>query len=168
MTELTELYRFTTRDGRWGDDNREYGLGTYSPVPFTASDIPGAGAATNLFVRAPLGSLVTFVTDDGDNYYSDYCDEGKNLWVSMPMWGSSGYDPTKGDGPWNVYIDGQHVAEGLGLPWWWHISTFMVYVPDVRDEPPSPTPPGKGVSYQVVIRTFDDGELVSESIVWET
>lgn len=137
---LKVIDRFTTQDGRWYVSDKPYGIDKDSLLKYINEDIPGRGAATHIFVKVPADAyVVEFNTSDRKNK-TEVFDKGGE-WISFPMFHTSSYNPDVGEvGPWHVRIDGEIVADGLGLPHSEHVSTFLV-VADV--EPVVPEVPDK-------------------------
>jgi hypothetical protein len=152
MLKVTD--RFTTRDGSWEPNNLPFSITPIAAEKYKG--IQGAGAAHHIFVRAPSDAeLIEFNTLDGSNdtHYVVH----DSTWASHPIF--QAYNPDRGEeGAWHVWIDGERVTEeGIGLPYGWHVSTFLV----VEDVEPSvkPVEPGTADKYQL----FKNGVLVWES-----
>lgn len=142
---LKVVYRFTTQDGSWNpNDGKVYTITKEAFDRYAIEGIPGAGGSTHIFVKVPERTeIVEFNTSDGKNPKSIYTN-GKAQWVNFPMFHTSAYNPDRDEvGPWEVRIDGELVAQGLGLPFGWHVSTFLV-VEEAGSVAPLPTPPSVG------------------------
>lgn len=126
--------RFTTRDGSWIPDDRPLSI-TSIAVERYGADRDMLGGANHIYVKAPLGSDVLFMTEGGQNVFHTITPSSG--WANMPMFHSSAYNPSDGqNGPWNVYVNSQPVAFGIGLPYGWHVSTFLVASVDEQPAPP--------------------------------
>lgn len=154
---LKVIDRFTTLDGSWEPNNKPFSI---TPIATKyAGQIPGAGAAHHIFVRAPKGSLVVeFNTEDGLNPSGPLSPDASG-WVNFPIF--QAYNPDKGEaGPWHVWIDGERVtkpSEGMGLPYGWHVSTFLV----VEDAEPDVQVPPEGSAARFTL--YRNGALVYDS-----
>lgn len=154
---LQVVDRFTTRDGLWEVDPRPYGITKEMLDKYGGLDIPGKGGAAHIFVNAPANSMVKFYTTDGNNINTKIVDDSGwcnfNLWASSAYWGEN-------KGPWIVNVSGVEVAEGLGLPEGYHVSTFLI-VEDVKEgsQPDTPSTPPVGVSH---IQVLVNGVVKSE------
>jgi hypothetical protein len=128
---------WTTQDGEWFASSKPYSIDVEHVG--LHNDIPGKGAAHHIFVRVPMGAeVLEFNTEDGQNKTEWLISQGNNnRWYSFPIFQS--YDPTTQQGAWLVRIDGEKVAEGIGLPHGWHVSHFLI-VEDVKPEVPVPEP----------------------------
>lgn len=136
---LKVVDRFTTQDGEWYVSNKPYSITKEALARWSGEDIPGKGGATHIFVLVPFGAMVVeFNTSDGRNRKEYYTYTNGNPWVNHPISKDAAYNPDDNVGPWHVRIDGELVAEGIGLPHSWHVSTFLV-VEDV--EPVAQVPP---------------------------
>lgn len=168
---LKVVDRWTTRDGHWYNSGQEYDIDQAHISKYPASTIPQAGAATHIVVRVPAGSTVEFINRyDGKVYKTaNAFPDGK--WVDFEMYHSSGYVPERGEtGPWTVKVDGQVVAEGIGLPESWHVSTWLVveYV-DGGEEPgtgegpeiPPTEPRNKTITLLTMTIHYSDGTTKS-------
>jgi hypothetical protein len=151
---LRVVDRFTTRDGSWEPNNLPFSITQVAAEKYKG--IPGAGAAHHIFVKLPKDAqVVEFNTLDGRNGITGHVRDG--MWVSHPIF--QGYNPDKGEeGAWHVWVDGERVTqEGIGLPYGWHVSTFLV-VEDVAPQV-EPVEPGAADKYQL----YRNGTLVWES-----
>jgi hypothetical protein len=131
--------RWTTQYGSWDvNANNKYGIDQAHRDQYEAGRlIDGSGADHHIFVKAPQGATVKFTTIPELSKWLD--GDYKNGWWNIPMFGKSTYYPWKGEqGPWRVAVNGQTVAEGIGLPDGLHVSTFLVVADD--SEPPAPIP----------------------------
>lgn len=127
--------RFTTRDGSWEPNGLMYSIAPEAAQQYRAQDIPGAGAANHLFVRAAPGSIVRVNTSDGGNVTNYYVPDSG--WVNHPLFHSSAYVPSRGEtGPWVVSVNRVEIARGIGLPDGLHVATFLV----TDDGAPQPQP----------------------------
>jgi hypothetical protein len=126
---------WTTQDGEWFASSKPYSIDVEHVGKYVG--IPGAGAAHHAMIKSPPSSLVEFFVPGG--LKESRIADGSG-WVNFPMFGESSYNPDVGEvGPWIVRVDGQSVAEGIGLPYGFHVSTFLV-VEDVKPEVPVPEP----------------------------
>lgn len=163
---LKVVDRFTTRDGLWEFDNRPYGLTKEMFDKYGSWDIPGKGGASHIFVKAKPGDTVRFNTNDGNN--PNAFQVGESGWVNFNLWKSSAFWGVD-NGPWKVWVNNIEVAKGLGLPDGLHVSTFLI-VEDVDSGSQPDTPPTIPTSnkvIQIIVKTFADGEVVSEQILWQ-
>ena len=166
---LKVVDRFTTQDGEWYVSNKPYSI-TAKAINKYGSQASQLGGASHIYVRyKPLVPVVFHTKDNNpENIKAVDCDGSG--WANFPMWKSAAYWGNEGDGPWNVVINRQVVAEGLGLPEGFHVSTFLI-VDDVDDsgsQPDTPVPPSDRQVIQVVIKTFINGELSKEEVVWQS
>lgn len=147
MLKVTD--RFTTRDGEWFVSGKPNGITKEELEKYGGEDIPGKGAAHHIFVRVPADAFVVeFNTADGKNpaIYHKPGPLAGVAWINHPIF--QGYNPDAGEvGPWLVRIDGEKVAEGIGLPYGWHVSTFLVVEEANVIVPQQPT---AGDSYLVI------------------
>ena len=165
--------RFTTQDGEWFFNSaRRYGI-TSAMLSKYRHLASLWGGATHVYVKAPKGVLVTIVTEDGQHRHTEYI--GARGYAEMPLYKGSAYNPDRGErGPWKVLVNGEQVADGIGLPFSWHVSTFVVVdeaidVPAPKPQPAPPIPPATGRQYiEVVIRTMRDGIQLGEQVVWRS
>jgi hypothetical protein len=150
---LKVVDRFTTRDGSWEPNNLPFSITQVAAEKYKG--IEGGGAAHHIFVKPPKDAyIVEFNTPDGKNRTQVVVDGDE--WISFPIF--QGYNPDRGEqGAWLVRVDGEKVAEGIGLPHNWHVSTFLV-VEDVAPQV-EPVEPGAADKYQL----YRNGTLVWES-----
>jgi len=151
--KLTE--RFTSRDGRMEVDPRQYGM-TQHGLDVVGDKKSQLGGATQIFVRVdggPTKVVHYFTRDNKFNFLRDPKPEsGWSVWDMTHD--NAGYNPDRGEvGWWNAKVDGadSEVADNIGLPYSWHVSTFLVFTwtdenmgggdgdqgPDVPPDPPS-------------------------------
>jgi hypothetical protein len=151
---LKVIDRFTTRDGSWEPNGLPFSI-TKVATKY-AGQIPGAGAAHHIFVHPPKDAgVVEFDTEDGMNN-TRYAAPFAGGWVSFPMF--QAYNPDNGErGAWLVRVDGEKVADGLGLPYGWHVSTFLV----VEDAEPDVQVPPEGSAARFTL--YRNGALVYDS-----
>jgi hypothetical protein len=152
---LKVVDRFTTRDGSWEPNNLPFSITQVAAEKYKG--IQGAGAAHHIFVLPKVDSaVVEFNTLDGKNKTEHFTDKN-TIWVHHPIF--EPYNPDKGEeGAWHVWVDGERVTqEGIGLPYGWHVSTFLV-VEDVAPQV-EPVEPGAADKYQL----YRNGTLVWES-----
>lgn len=154
---MTVIDKWTTQEGSWDvDDSHPYGIDLEHQVKYGNEDIPGKGGSTHIFVKAPAKS-VTFRTADGLNDTEVW--QSSSGWTNFPMFHSSAYNPDKGErGPWEVWVDGTKVVDGIGLPFGWHVSTFLVVGESGTSTGPT-VPPSSSDVYQL----FKNGVLVWRS-----
>lgn len=132
--------KFTTRDGSWEPDASPYSITRAQLDNYGHEDIPGKGGANHIFVKASPGDTVRFMTSDGENPNAFLV--GDSRWVNLPLFHSSSYAPARGEkGPWEVYVNNDKVADGIGLPDGLHVSTFLVIASSTIPSEPPPTPP---------------------------
>ena len=131
---LKVIDRFTTRDGSWTANNETFSITSIAEEKY--QDCPFKGAATHIIIKAPSGTRVTCQTSDQKN--ATMFVVGQPNWINFPMFHSSAYNPGRGEkGPWEVWANGTLIADDIGLPYSWHVSTFLI----VEDVAVSPTPP---------------------------
>jgi hypothetical protein len=147
--------RFTTQGGKWDyDPGLPYGIDAQRADHYQhGAGIPGAGADHHIMVNAPFGALVYFNTEDRQNPISYYV--GKDGWVNLSLFKGSSYDPGKNEkGTWIVWVNGERVADGIGLPNNNHVSTWLI-VGETNGVPvppvPGPTPPMQIGALEVII-----------------
>lgn len=115
--------RFTTHDGSWEPNGQPYSITAEAARDY--ADCPFKGAANHIIVKAPAGTRITCQTDDLKNATNFVV--GQPDWINFPLYHSSAYNPDSGArGPWQVWANGALVADGIGLPYGWHVSTFLV------------------------------------------
>lgn len=157
---LKIIDRFTTRDGSWEPNDKAFSITPIAAAKY--ANVPGKGAAHHVFVHVPQGTgVVEFNTLNRKNkkeYYSF-----QDGWVNHPIW--EAYVPERdGQGAWHVWVDGERITrdgEGIGLPYGWHVSTFLVVddsAPDVVI-PPGPSVPGQKERWTL----YRNGVLVFDS-----
>jgi hypothetical protein len=156
---LKVIDRFTTLDGSWEPNNKPFSITPTAAAKY--SSIPGKGAAHHIFVRVPQDAgVVEFNTEDGKNPSGPLVPDSSR-WVNFPMFGSSAFNPVRDNGgPWHVWIDGERVTksgEGMGLPYGWHVSTFLV----VEDAEPDVQVPPEGSAARFTL--YRNGALVYDS-----
>lgn len=133
--------QFTTRDGSWEPSSLPYSIPPNYSLMYGGGNIPGKGAANHIMVKARPGDRVAFNTADGTNP-ALYMAESTG-WVNHPMMHSSAYVPARGEsGPWVVWVNGEKIAEGIGLPDGLHVSTWLITGEGepVLTEPSTPQP----------------------------
>jgi hypothetical protein len=142
MLRVTD--KFHTQDGEWFVSGKPYSITKEAIEKYGGEDIEGEGAAHHIFVRVPLtASVLEFNTEDGKNpniYYTPA------TWTNFAIF--QAYDPNIEQGAWLVRIDGEKVAEGIGLPHGWHVSTFLVV--EEAGDVVLPEQPSAGDSYLVL------------------
>lgn len=133
MYKVTD--RFTTRDGSWEPTGEPYSITPEMAAKY-GDNFPEKGAATHLFAKivgGPIGhaaftkGIRFFTRDEAINAYPEAEASG---WAHEPLTNSSAYNPDRGEtGWWNAQVVGapSEVAEGLGLPYGWHVSNFVVF-----------------------------------------
>lgn len=151
---------FTTNDGSWEVGGNIFGVPRWARdqylKPAGSPDyFDDAGGATHIFARVedeqgrPVATQVRFWTNAGLEVVED-TGKKKSGWCNLFMNRDSAYDPEKERGAWAVqpvapFAD---MVQGVGLPFRWHVSTFLVWqwqtVAPV--EPPTPTEPTPGVA----------------------
>lgn len=127
--KLTE--RFTSRDGKMEPDPREYGM-TQHGLDVVGDKKNELGGATMIFARVDGGpsNTVTFFTRD-NAYRLDRPPKPESGWSVYELThDNAGYNPDKGEvGWWNATVKDQpsDTADNIGLPYSWHVSTFLVF-----------------------------------------
>jgi hypothetical protein len=170
MLKVTD--QWTTRDGHWYNSGQRYDIDQVHVDKYPASMISQAGAATHIMVKAPIGSKVEFVNRYDNQVYKTVTVPPSDGFVDMEMQHSSGYVPERGEtGPWTVRVNGTKVAEGIGLPESWHVSTWLIVedidgteVPENGGPEVPPTEPGEKTITVISIKiAYSDG--TTETIV---
>lgn len=141
---------FTARDGNLdpNGDPRQYGI-TKAMMDKYGDELQGKGCATCIFVKLEGGTSDTVygVTTDG---YAEEPKVAQDRWAHINMYNpGSGYNPDNNKGPWSVRskFGNSEVVTGIGLPYGWHVTTYVVFkwedgaLPGPDPEPePEPTP----------------------------
>jgi hypothetical protein len=121
------------------------------------------GGATHLFARidgGPASQVRFFTRDNGLSFVRS--EKPESGWASQELQHSSGYIPERGEvGWWNATVDGaaSDVADSLGLPNSWHVSTFMVFnweeggQPEIPGEGGPEIPPSPGKTIAAILYT---------------
>lgn len=127
--KLTE--RFTSRDGVMEPDPRQYGM-TQHGLDVVGNKRNELGGATMIFTRIDGGpSRIThyFTRDHNLNFLREPKPEsGWSVWELNH--GNASYVPDRGEvGWWNATVEGadSEVADNIGLPNSWHVTTFLVF-----------------------------------------
>lgn len=145
------LDRFTTQDGSWDVDiTKPYGVDLLHLDKYR-NQAAQLGGANHIYVHVPDGARTMFRTADGENQTTlAPVHEG---WVNFPLYHSSAYNPDTGAvGPWEVWVNSTRIAEGIGLPYGWHVSTFLVVGEDgAMDGGPAPTEPPAQDKIQLIV-----------------
>lgn len=154
MYRVTDL--FTTQDGRWDRHSEPYDIKPEMAQKYNDPAFTEKGCATCLFVKVVGGpsKRVRFWVDNGPEAIREVNAQG---WANIPIFHSSAYNPDRGErGPWNVEVlddnSDQDKVSGLGLPYSWHVSSFVVFEwvegdsgnGDNGDGPDLPDEPGDG------------------------
>jgi hypothetical protein len=138
--------QWTTRDGRWEVDNREYGLDQEHFNQY-GSEASYLGGATHIYAKTLDGPSNTIRFFTRDNQNQEIKSEEANGWANVALYHSSAYKPDKGEiGWWNVEVSGapSQTIEGIGLPYSWHVSHFLVFEWDEAGEDEEPELPDEG------------------------
>lgn len=151
---------FTTRDGEWYPSGKQYSITQEYAAKYGSAQ---TGAAHHVWVHVPKGTgVVEFNTADMQNPAK--AEINANGWANFPLFDNATYYPDKGErGPWILWVDGERVMDGLGLPNGWHVSTFLVIedvAPVVVSPPPTTPQPKEGSKIVVEV----DGEVTAVSI----
>lgn len=132
------LDSFTTRDGSWQPNGQLYSITAEAVSKY--DDCPFKGAATHIIVKAPSGTRITCQTSDQKNATNFVV--GEPNWINFPLFHSSAYNPDRGErGPWEVWANGALIVDGIGLPYGWHVSTFLIMDEATTGTMPVPPPP---------------------------
>jgi len=133
---------FTTFDGSWEPGGNIFALPAWARADYLKANgapdrFDDAGGATHLFVRVEdgqgqaLNMDIRFATSAGLTVRANAAEQGKRSgWCNLFMNRDSAFDPHAGQrGPWSVQVEGLpgEVVQGLGLPFRWHVSTFVVF-----------------------------------------
>jgi hypothetical protein len=139
------LYRvFTTINGHWEIEDNVFSLPLWAFAYATPLFLE-RGAATHILVRvekadgSPLVETVIFRNGNLTNALNT--GDKPSGWQNQPIYNNK-YDPDSGEhGAWSVQLPGADFGiEGVGLPYGWHVSTFIVYRLSVANQPPVVTP----------------------------
>lgn len=139
------LDQFTTRDGSWTPNGEPYSITPEMAEKYGAS-ANELGCAICLFVKLEggPGGPVRFTTNAG---MVERHDPEPNGWAHTTMYNpGSGYNPNNNIGPWTVQADQAESDQvgGIGLPFGWHVSTFVVLKWVDGDEGGGEVDPGPG------------------------
>lgn len=161
---------FTSRDGRLDPDDREYGI-DQEGLDILGDDRPHLGGATQIFAKTEGGPSDTILFSSRDGQYNFPIDEKpESGWASFDLThDNASYNPDRGEvGWWNVSVADapSDVVEGIGLPYSWHVSTFIVFEWVDEDEdggetgegpeiPTDPDPEERNLLATILL--FDDG-----------
>lgn len=152
--------RWTTQDGSWDVDiTKPYGIDLIHRVNYGA-EASQLGGANHIYVSVPKGiHKLEFNTEDGMNPWQTNIMLDRPTWYNYPLFHSSAYNPDNGEiGPWKVLVDNELIASGIGLPYGWHVSTFLVV--GEGEAVPVPQPPSPG---QDRIRVYRNDDLEYDS-----
>lgn len=126
--KLTE--RFTSRDGKMEVDPRLYGM-TQHGLDVVGNKKSQLGGATQIFSRIDGGAAknIYYFPRQGQGFVKE--PKPESGWCIFDMThDNAGYNPANGEiGWWNAKVDGadSEVAGNIGLPFSWHVSTFLVF-----------------------------------------
>lgn len=139
---------FTSRDGRLDPDDREYGI-EQEDLEFLGDAKPHLGGATQIFMKTINGPSNSFIVSSRDGAYNFPAHEKpESGWAVFDLnHGNASYIPDRGEtGWWNVKVAGapSDTVEGIGLPFSWHVSTFIVFEWVDEEQPEEPGTPGDG------------------------
>jgi hypothetical protein len=157
--------QFTTRDGSWTPNGELYSITPEMAARYGA-DANSLGGATNIYVKLEggPGGEVRFFTNGG---LVEKHPPQSNGWAHTTMFNpGSGYNPNNNVGPWSVMADEapSEIVSGIGLPFGWHISTFVVFQWDDDEEngetpgpvdPTDPAPENLWVTVTVGPHTYE-------------
>lgn len=164
---------FTTADGSWEVGGNVFSIPRWARDaylrPVGATDyFDDAGASTHLFARVenargePLNMDILLVSSGGLSMrFNTFSDGKRSGWCNMFMNRDSAYNPHAGEvGPWSMSVDvlNSDTVKGLGLPFRWHVSTFVVFQRiafDDTDKPPVDPPDGG-----------DNRDELAERVAW--
>ena len=153
-----QLYAvFTTQDGHWYvEPDKPFSVPEWAINWYGRPSFMERGGAQHIFVRVeksdgtPVPADVVFRTDK--NSITLNTGDKPSGWQNLPIY--DGYDPNAGEhGGWAVYVDGADLGvSGIGLPYKWHVSTFIVFraVDVATPVPPPVTPPDPGPVVRVL------------------
>lgn len=180
MYKLT--HRFTSQDGRLAPDSREYGI-SQEEINLLGDAKPHLGGATHIFVKINGGTSNQarfFTRDNGLTFVRS--EKPESGWAEYEMAKASTYKPHLGErGWWNATVEGapSQVAEDIGLPDSWHVSTFLIFdwVEDGTvdpEEPVEPEEPGNKIlklefsisapGYAAAVQLFTDGTYTLDEV----
>lgn len=170
---------FTSRDGKLEVDNREYGM-EQEGLDELGDAKPHLGGATQIFVKVkdgPSNKVRFFTRDGGVSVVRE--EKPESGWAVYELThDNAAYNPDRGEvGWWNVQVEDapSDVVEGIGLPYSWHVSTFVVFEwvdedeetdPDDGDvgEPPDIPDPELGEkNLLATVYLYDDGTYEIEN-----
>lgn len=124
---------FTTQDGEWDVSGKPFSLPQWARDAYLSREFDDAGAATHILCRVedesgkPIDTSITFFANDQPSVTS-HTGEKHSMWANMPLYSSSAYDPQSGQhGIWAVQAGNGDKVTGIGLPFRWHVSTFIVW-----------------------------------------
>lgn len=127
--QVTE--RFTSRDGVMRPDPREYGM-TQHGLDVVGAEVNDLGGATQIFVRidgGPSRNARFFTRNNALSFVRE--PKPESGWCVWDMThANAGYNPEQGQvGWWGTEVDDaeSEVADEIGLPHSWHVSTFVVF-----------------------------------------
>jgi hypothetical protein len=141
MAKFRIADEFQTRDGHWEPSGELFGIDKQHAERY-AHEASQLGGATHIFVKAPAGTKVGFLNRYSNQVVQEELSDGG--WINFFLGRGSNYDPDHNTGPWNVLVDGETVAQGIGMPHNWHISKFLV-IERIGEQPaPPPSDPGTG------------------------
>lgn len=173
---------FTSRDGRLQPDDRPYGI-TAEGIAELGDAAPHLGGATHIFVKTVGGPSNEILFSSRDGQYVFKRAEKAHGWAEFELsHGNASYIPDRGEiGWWSAQVASapSEIVEGIGLPYSWHVSTFLVFawsdagseLPEVPDEggpdiPDQPAPSEKFLrmefsiaaqEYAAIVRLYSDG-----------
>lgn len=139
---LRAIKKFVTNNGDWTVGNNPYFEITEEAFrEFGNEPIPNKNAASHIFVKAPVGSIVELYRSDREERASYVV--GETGWISHALDKSASWWTYRepGEAPWRINVNGAPVVDGvgyrlrrgIGLLFGLPISTFVV-VGDVPDE----------------------------------
>lgn len=134
--------RWQTQHGSWDvNPANKYGIDQAHRDKYLAGrDIPPAGADHHILVKVKPGQGVQFYS--GNPAETVQIVAPASGWVDFPMSKDAGYYPANGEkGPWQVAVNMQVVADGIGMPEHEHVSTFLVIDDTIDSGPPQPPVP---------------------------
>lgn len=130
---------FTTFDGSWEVGGNIFSLPRWARDaylrPLGAPDyFEDAGGATHIFARVedeqgrPVATEIRFWTNARLEIY-EQTGKKKSGWANLFMNRDSAYDPEHERGAWSVVpaVPFAEAVAGVGLPYRWHVSTFIVW-----------------------------------------
>ncbi|MFN8493148.1 MAG: hypothetical protein U0350_36430 [Caldilineaceae bacterium] len=146
---------FTTSNGQWYPSDNPFSIEQWAIDQWGKASFMERGAATHILVRVEnqdgTAAPATVFFRNGDSSFSLGTANKPSGWQNMPIYDS--YNPGNGEhGGWAVFLDGADLGvKGIGLPYNWHVSTFIVFRALVTPQPPPDPQPDEPAIIPLVI-----------------